>query len=452
MNLEFAANHEGAMLAVFAPPDVANRIAIPGGEPPDDLHVTLFYFYDNAKLTEADRKLILELAGKLAAEYPGLDVFLHGTTVFEENEERPLVAVVQSPILENYRRRLAVALDIAGIKYSKEHEYKPHLTLKYLNGDKPPTVQVEEYFTTHQLIARFASKGIPIPFGNFFKRQAPRGHFAARKKAGQRQRIGAGTWESKVNRQQRKLVRVFDEWVAGLKREIGARAKRGQTLPQLNAYLEEQIPKLESRLLEVNAAGVRSAAKTAAGDFIDRPAVQAKVDQLIREGETLVRENLVPKVHEKLSLGLAAAVPVAVVGGLAVEQQRAIALAIKNASLATRAAPAQYAGGYWVALFDVQRTVGTEHENERRAQGLDIEPVRWELDPRAEHCQPSAGFYGCPELAGEYPNGWSSLRTVPAGQVTCRGRTGPFGGWTIGNCRCHISVFRDGQWKRGVFD
>lgn len=267
-----------------------------------------------------------------------------------------------------------------------------------------------------------------------------RPRFLARPKAGQRQRIGAGTWEEKTNRQQRKLVRVFDQWAAGLRQEMTRKAKAGATVPELQALLDAQVPRLEQRLLEINAAGVRNAAKTSAGSRIDSPAVQGKIDQLIREGEALVKENLVPKVHEKMTLALAMAVP-AVVGGLAVEQQRAVAMAIKNASAATRAAPAQYAGGYWVAIFEVQKTVGTEREDERRAQGLDIEPVRWVLDPRAEHCQPSAGFYGCPQLAGEYPNGWGSLPTVPAGQVTCRG-----------NCRCHIEVKRDGAWKRGAFD
>lgn len=441
MTLEFAANHEGAMLAVFAPPGVATRIAIPGGEPADDLHVTLFYFYDNADLTDADRKLILELAGKLAAEYPGLDVFLHGTTVFEENEERPLVAVVNSPTLETFRRRLAVALDLAGIRYSKEHDFKPHLTLKYLNGDTRPDVQVEEYFTAKKVEARFADTRYPVFFGNHFVRQAPRpGHFAA-PKAGQRQRIGAGTWEEKTNRQQRKLVKVFDQWAAGLKGELAKKARNGATLPDLQVFLDDQIPKLRDRLLEINAAGVRSAAKTAAGSRYDSAAVQGKVDQLTREGEALIRENLVPRVHEKMTLALATAVPGLVIGGLAVEQQRAVALAIKNASAATRAAPAQYAGGYWVAIFEVQRTLGEERESERQSQGLDIEAVRWVLDPRAEHCKPSAGFYGCPELAGEYPGGWRTLPTVPAGQVTCRG-----------NCRCHLEVKREGQWQRGVFE
>lgn len=268
-----------------------------------------------------------------------------------------------------------------------------------------------------------------------------RRQFQARPKAGQKQRIGSGTFEEKTNRQQRKLVRIFDQWAAGLKREIASRAKRGATLPELQTYVDKQIPTLEQRLVDVMNAGTQSALKTAAGSRSELPAMVELAERKMKENLEMVRENLVPRVHEKLSLALAAAVPALVIGGLAVTQQRAVALAIKNATAASRAAPAQYAGGYWVMIFETEKTLGGERENERRKEGLPPEPVRWDLDPRAVHCKPSPGFYGCPELAGVYKGGWSELKTVPAGQVTCRG-----------NCRCNITVYRDGQWKRGIYD
>jgi hypothetical protein len=264
--------------------------------------------------------------------------------------------------------------------------------------------------------------------------------FQARPKAGQKQRIGSGTWEEKTNRQQRKIVATFDKWIASLKREIAEKARRGATLPELSAYLDGQIPKLEERLVEVMTKGVESAVKTVAGERSELPQVRARAARMVEENVALVKENLVPHIHEKIALALAVAVPGLAVGGLAVEQQKAVALAIRNASAATRAAPAQYAGGYWVALFETQRTIGEVREDERLSQGLEPEPVKWNLDPRAVHCAASPGFFGCPELAKVYPS-WRSLPTVPAGQVTCRG-----------NCRCHLTVFRDGQWRRGVFD
>jgi len=442
---EFAANSKGAMLAVTIPNNVAARIAIPGGEPPEDLHVTLFYFYDNADLNDDQRTIIRRLASSLAAEYEEFEIRLAGTDVFEENDERPLFAVVVSPSLEEYRRRLAVALDLANITYSKEHEYQPHLTLKYLNSEARPSLTVNELFTVNNLDAWFAGKRIPIPFGNRFIRNVPRGkrHFVARPKAGQKQRIGSGDYETKTNRQQRKLVAVYDKWAAAVKRDLARLTKEGKPLPELQAYLDAQIPKLEARLVEIQSAGIKSAAKTAAGSRYELPAVLVTTDRQIRDNVELIRKNLVPRIHEKLTLALALALPLAVggIGGLAVEQQKSVALAIKNATLAGRSMPAQYAGGYWVAIFETEKTLGGVREDERASQGLPPEPVRWVLDPRAVHCHASPGFYGCAELAGEYKDGWRSLPTVPAGQVTCRG-----------NCRCHIEVNRDGQWRRGVYD
>ena len=266
---------------------------------------------------------------------------------------------------------------------------------------------------------------------------------ARRPKAGQKQRIGSGDWETGTNRQQRKLVRVYDEWAAGVKRELARQAKNGATIPELQSYIDQQIPKLEERLVEIQTKGIQSAVKSAAGSRAELPAVLGMTDQQIRENVTLIRNNLVPKIHEKLTLALATAVPAIGIGitGLAVDQQRAVALAVKNATVAGRSMPAQYAGGYWVAIFETEKTLGGVREDERAAEGLPPEPVRWDLDPRAVHCKPSPGFYGCAELAGEYPGGWRTLPTVPAGQVTCRG-----------NCRCRISVFRNGEWRRGVYD
>jgi len=427
MKFDFQANHEGAMLALFAPSDVASRIAIPGGEPAEELHITLFYFYDNADLGDDNRNRILQLASKLAAEYTGLDVVLQGTEVFEENEERPLVAIVRSPMLEDFRGRLAAVLDDAGIEYSKDYEYKPHLTLKYLEDGPRPDVTVEECFVVNKVEARFADKRVPIYFGNHFVRRPPRpGHYA-RPKAGQIQRRGSASWEDATNRQQKKLVQVYDTWAAELKRGLRQRADRGATVPELSAYLDGQIPFLEKRLTEIQAAGILGAVKVSAKSRADLPQIRAISDRLIAENVEMIRQNLIPRIHEKVTLALATGA-VVTAGTL-------------NAALnTTRAMPAAYSGGYWVAIFEVQKGLGQVREDERKAQGQEIEPIRWVLDPLAEHCQASAGYFGCPEMAGEYPGGWSTLKTVPAGQVTCRG-----------NCRCHIEVKRDGQWQRGVF-
>jgi hypothetical protein len=254
-------------------------------------------------------------------------------------------------------------------------------------------------------------------------------HFSTKPVGGQKQRQSSGTWEGATNRQQRKLVEVFDKWATTLSREIRTRYSKGATIPELSALVDEQIPHLEKRFLEIQSAGVNSAVGLSARSRAVLPQIQAVRDKLLAENTTLIKMNLVPRIHEKLTLAIAKGVA-------------ANAGQLKEVIASTRAWPAAYSGGYWVAIFEVQRGLGQTREQERRDQGLAIEPVRWVLDPTAVHCNDSTdGYHGCPQLAGEYPYGWNSLPTVPAGMVTCRG-----------NCRCHIEVYRDGQWKRGVYD
>lgn len=252
--------------------------------------------------------------------------------------------------------------------------------------------------------------------------------FQERPTGGQKQRVGSGDWEQMVNKQQRKLVRVYDQWAAGVKSEIVGRALQGQSTAQISAFLDNQIPILESRMIEVTNKGIIGATQAAAGSRANLPSIKGITQKQMRDNILMVRKNLIPNIHDKWNLALA--------------QGKALDRKALNAAInATRSMPAEYAGGSWVAIFETERGLGRQREHERIAEGELVEPVRWVLDPRAEHCVASAGFFGCLDMAGEYKDGWSSLPTIPAGQVTCRG-----------NCRCHIESFRDGQWKRGVYD
>ena len=57
LNVKFGqkqATHSGVMIALYPPISVAKKIAIPDGEPADDLHVTLLFFGKAADKTEGD--------------------------------------------------------------------------------------------------------------------------------------------------------------------------------------------------------------------------------------------------------------------------------------------------------------------------------------------------------------------------------------------------------------
>ncbi|MFA5429833.1 MAG: 2'-5' RNA ligase family protein [Candidatus Omnitrophota bacterium] len=436
MKLKYEANHNGAMLAVTVPPDVAAKVALPGGESPDGLHITVFYFYDAADIPAEHRRQIIGLSSDLGRLFNPFYIRLTGTEVFEENEERPLVALVECSELLQYRKALADAFDNAGIQYSKDYEYKPHLTLKYLQDEPRPTLEMNQGFSIDHLDAWFASERLPVHLGarhaahkkGFVRMVNRRLHFAARPRAGQKQRPAVGSWEEATNRQQKKLVEAFDRWSAEVKRGLRAKFNSGNTTGQLSEYLDGEMPNLERRLSDIQAAGINAAVRISAKSRAELPAIQKIRSRQVADNLALIHDNLIPAIHGKLTLALAIG---AVASGPALNEY----------FTSTRSSVAQYSGGYWVAIFEVQKGLGGIREDERRAQGLDVEPVRWVLDPMAEHCSHNGDFFGCPELAGDYPGGWSTLKTVPAGMVTCRG-----------NCRCHLEVFREGKWKRGVYD
>lgn len=244
--------------------------------------------------------------------------------------------------------------------------------------------------------------------------------------AAQRQRLGSGNWEEATNRQQRRLVRAYDEWSREVRKALTSAAQRGASIPEQSAILDRSLKQLEAKLSQVVSRGIEIAKNLSAGSRSDLPEVEKLARDKISESQKLVALSLIPAIVSRIIPDIAR--------GMASDPQL-----LQTAFVGARTMPAQYSGGFWVMIFDTQRTLGKKRELERISQGLDIEPIRWVLDPHAEHCKDSTGFSGCLNLAKEYPN-WEALLTVPAGDVTCRG-----------NCRCHLEVYRDGVWRRGVY-
>ncbi len=226
-----------------------------------------------------------------------------------------------------------------------------------------------------------------------------------------------------VNAQQLRLVRAYDTWAAGLKRDWDTALKRWASPAQLRLILEGHLPELEAAMLDTTHRGIQTAEKLAIGRLPPSSRVVAAREDHLRKNDELVATALMPFIGERLAAALT--------GAGAVDSR-----AVVQALTAQRSFPAQYAGGFWAMVFETKQAAGQDEDEGRKAQGLPPVPVRWVLDPLAEHCQASPGFYGCPDLAGEYPS-WGDLPTVPAGQVTCRG-----------NDRCWIEVWRDGRWQQ----
>ena len=244
---------------------------------------------------------------------------------------------------------------------------------------------------------------------------------------GRKQRQGTGGFEQSTNRYQRRLTRVYDTWSAKTRRILAQAAARGAPVQEQIQIFDSALPGLKTELATVIENGIRSAARVASEGHFKDTAVQDLMSQYIRE-DIAKLDDMIPAIRERLLPGIT--------GGKALSKKD-----LGKDFLRARSAPPLMAGGFWVMIFATKQTLGKQREHDRIAQGLEIEPVRWNLDPRASHCKASPGHYGCPDLAGVYQGGWSTLKTVPAGLVTCRG-----------NCKCNLEVKRDGQWRRGVYE
>lgn len=139
----------GAMIALFLPTESAERLAIPGGEPADSLHITLAYLGKAADWAPAQvRRLRHALAGWASEQEPlsGRTTGGVGTFPTSEDGEYPLYARVDVPGLTRFRERLVRLLDAQGFYYDQTHpDFRPHVTLDWVpDGKEPPVSSVAE--------------------------------------------------------------------------------------------------------------------------------------------------------------------------------------------------------------------------------------------------------------------------------------------------------------------
>ena len=232
-------------------------------------------------------------------------------------------------------------------------------------------------------------------------------------------RPALGKWERATNSQQKRLERVYLGWSVAARRELSALAARGATEQEITLALERHGSALGKALLKRVQQGTIGASNLALGGEPAPARVASLIQRQMVENEKLVRQALIPGILSNLKAKLPEAI-----GDKKL---------LKEAFDTMRNRPAQYAGGYWTMIFETKKEVGLQKEQDTK----EPERIKWELDPAAEHCVASPGFYGCVELEGEYES-WGDLKTVPGGQVTCRG-----------SCRCHLLVWENGQWRRG---
>lgn len=156
-----AEEHTGVMVAFYPDPDQALNLAVPGGEHPDDLHLTLAYLGQvGAELESADESLVVAAVRRWAAAQAPVTGAINGMGVFDADP--PVTyACVDCPGLPAARQSLVETLDATGVRHAQEHGYTPHMTLAYedIREYMPPRSALR--FT--EVIVRFAGHNTVIP-------------------------------------------------------------------------------------------------------------------------------------------------------------------------------------------------------------------------------------------------------------------------------------------------
>lgn len=122
---------DGCMIALYPPPDLAQALAVDGGLPPEEMHVTVAYLGDTADI---DVDVLREVVAQLAERQP-FTVQFAGHARFTGGDKDVIVALADSPDLEDLRRDTLDALRERGIEVPRDHGYTAHCTITYLDPD-----------------------------------------------------------------------------------------------------------------------------------------------------------------------------------------------------------------------------------------------------------------------------------------------------------------------------
>lgn len=132
-----------AMTAFFLPEDAAEQLAVDGGEPPDQLHLTLTYLGETDDLPNVGK--LKAAVAAFAADHEPFEGRVAGIgrfTSVPDGAPHPVYASVDSPALSAFREALSAAINgSGGASVDTTHGFTPHITLAYVNADDPTPIE-----------------------------------------------------------------------------------------------------------------------------------------------------------------------------------------------------------------------------------------------------------------------------------------------------------------------
>lgn len=138
---DMAVKHTGVMVAFMLKPAAAKALVQPGGEPAEDLHITLAFLGDSSEMDQAQRQRLVQAVASYAATAKPLRGNISGIGRFNPSASSegkvPVIALLNVPGIQAWRAGLVEALGQAGTPADATFEYTPHITLDYVDEDDP---------------------------------------------------------------------------------------------------------------------------------------------------------------------------------------------------------------------------------------------------------------------------------------------------------------------------
>lgn len=149
----------GTMIALYPEPEIAAQIAVEGGLPAEDIHLTLAYLG-----TEPPKYplTLLQRLEDVARSRPPVLGTLTGNGSFTAGDEDCAVALVDSPSLVALASELRDTLRWSNMEADDQHGFLPHMTLKY-GGESTELPPLDLRFDAIYLVA--GGEKTRIPFG-----------------------------------------------------------------------------------------------------------------------------------------------------------------------------------------------------------------------------------------------------------------------------------------------
>ncbi len=141
----------GVIIGLFLRPSDARKLAMQGGEKPNELHITLAYLGDKSELDVTALDILPSLTDVIASQIPPLDMQVSGVGRFNTTatERQAFYASVNGHGLQEMRAYIVAMLASFGVPYHNDFAFHPHITLDYVDASAPTPSYTPPPLTLH---------------------------------------------------------------------------------------------------------------------------------------------------------------------------------------------------------------------------------------------------------------------------------------------------------------